>query len=1253
MNEALRLSKKAFTWGVVATTIAWSVGVAALPLSAAAAMPTTGALIKGSLPAVYYYSSNGKRYVFPDPKAYHSWYPDFSNVQTISDADLASISIGGNVLVRPGTNLIKIQSDPKTYAVEPGGVLRWVTSEAIAKTLWGDAWGTRVVDISDSLFPNYKSGSDITTAAYPAGSVVKSGTDYWYLDATSKRKITADGMTANWFRTEYVANATIDLSGLTTGTDITVNEPALTDVSQLATSGSVTPSGSGLTVAAASDNPAGVTVVSDSDSTNTVGQALIGALKLHFTAAADGAVTVTGLKLTRGGISADSDLQDVYLFDGDGFGTLLAKAGAISSGKVSFSDSSGLFTVPAGGSKDIFVRYDLAKDLSAGNLSAGKTISFSLAAADVTTSGTGTMVSGSATGATFTVASVSDLGYIGAQSINPSAAITVDPQSNYELWRFKLVAHDENMLVKMIRVKNVGSISTGDIQNFKLYDGGTQIGTTIASLDADNNLVFDFSGMTGGGLAISSGQTKQLSLRGDIVGGTNRTFRFTIREATDIVAYDTSYNVYSRPLKDDSTGWALVEPNSSGTGVDTTISTGTLTIQRASDSPSTNVPDGATNVLLAKFTFTAAGEDVKVDSLPVYCSSNDSALVLKNWKTVFDGSQVGTTDTTQTCDGVSANANTFTFGNSFVVPAGTTKNLEVYGDLTDSTVAAGDTLSVSLASGSANAEGKVSLTSISTSSSSGNLVTVKGGAVVTTEDTAFTDRTVTNPTGVLGATGVTIGQFVVTGGGEDSDINQIVLKDDVSGSNMSGTFQNLKLWVANGSGGWTQVGQTFGSLTNTNGTTYTFSPSSTIRVLAGGTQVFRITADIKTGGTVITNDGVVYPSSVSATGVTTGTDTSDTNGTNAELQNVYIVTNGNLAVFPDSGTPVRATQVLGTTGQELARFDLKANQNEDINVTKVVISDIMTGGGAAAATGTLKNLKLVDAVTGVQYGGVVASLSSDATHSTSSPIATFDNISNLTVPKNGVTSVKVVADLTNYTDGGVSSSSHRLAIRPSFVDGITDTGTTALSYLSIAATGKDSGFSISGDSLDFNANSTNSNTDTFVLGNYMDVFRTKITIAKSADVSGGLSTGSSAQTVAKFVVTNSANVDSQAANLALMNLDIGTTISNTHTAASTDVSLYVDSDSSGNLIASSNGCASVSTICNYSSTGWTDAQVTNTDIAAGGSRSYIVKMYTSDAASQKNLTVGLANGDILWSDGVTTGISIVDSLPVAGVTFSY
>mgnify|MGYP001566131504 CR=1 FL=1 len=133
-----------------------------LPVRAHAA-PSVG-LVKASGPAVYYYAENGKRYVFPNDKIYFTWYSDFSTVQTISDAELAALPLGGNVTYRPGVKLVKIQTDPKVYAVDAKGTLRWITSEAVAASLYASNWSRQVDDLSDAYFVNYKTGAPIDRA---------------------------------------------------------------------------------------------------------------------------------------------------------------------------------------------------------------------------------------------------------------------------------------------------------------------------------------------------------------------------------------------------------------------------------------------------------------------------------------------------------------------------------------------------------------------------------------------------------------------------------------------------------------------------------------------------------------------------------------------------------------------------------------------------------------------------------------------------------------------------------------------------------------------------------------------------------------------------------------------------------------------------------------------------------------------------------------------------------------------------------
>lgn len=141
----------------------------ALPLAMllAAASPVhaanDGDLVKASGPAVYYLAE-GKRFVFPNERVYFSWYADFSQVRQISDAELASYALGGNVTYKPGGRLIKLQTDPKVYAVARGGKLRWIATEEAARDLYGSAWNRQIDDVSDAYFVDYRIEEPIASA---------------------------------------------------------------------------------------------------------------------------------------------------------------------------------------------------------------------------------------------------------------------------------------------------------------------------------------------------------------------------------------------------------------------------------------------------------------------------------------------------------------------------------------------------------------------------------------------------------------------------------------------------------------------------------------------------------------------------------------------------------------------------------------------------------------------------------------------------------------------------------------------------------------------------------------------------------------------------------------------------------------------------------------------------------------------------------------------------------------------------------
>lgn len=157
---SIRFSAALTTLGFVASM--------ALPLASHAMMTSafnSGDLIKGSGSTVYYFGANGRRFVFPNEKTYFTWYTDFSRITQIPDNQLATIPLGGNVTYRPGRKMIKVTTDPKTYVVDQGGVLRHITSEQLAETLFGLSWKNQIDDVPDAFFVNYRSGTAIQTAS--------------------------------------------------------------------------------------------------------------------------------------------------------------------------------------------------------------------------------------------------------------------------------------------------------------------------------------------------------------------------------------------------------------------------------------------------------------------------------------------------------------------------------------------------------------------------------------------------------------------------------------------------------------------------------------------------------------------------------------------------------------------------------------------------------------------------------------------------------------------------------------------------------------------------------------------------------------------------------------------------------------------------------------------------------------------------------------------------------------------------------
>lgn len=1128
MSDVIKHSKKFLSVALTITTIVWSVGLSVLaPMSAGA---VAGDLVKEvGDNTVYLVDANGVTiHPFPHANVYTSWgFPqDFSTVLT---TNLSGFTVGNDVEFRDGS-LVRALEAPAVYVVS-NKQLRPVLSAAVYETL-GYSYDN-ITWLPQSFLDKYGSLGDMisSTTVHPSGTLVKyanSSTIYLIVGSTRRAFASTSVLNANG----YGATPVITIPSSETypdGSQIVVKETASIVPTGVGTAPTdTTPPGqvgTSLSVSLASDSPVAASIIDDSTSTTSGAQAFVPFVKVGLTAGSDGAVKVTTIKFERSGISSDADLSALYLYEGDTLGTLLAESQSFSSGMVTFTNSSGLITVPAGQTKYVTMRADLANDTGS-----GKTINFKLTSASgVTTDGASVSGSFPVQGSTMSVATAANLGYITVANVSPTGATTVNPgTTDHEAWRFSLVASDQDMEVRWLKIDMTGSAGNTDLSNWRLQVAGVDIAPAVPQMTTSDEIVFNFATP----YVIESGQTKNVSLIVNVDSGSTRTIHFQIQDMYNLVAYDKEYNVFTKTNQTDT--WTVIESHTSTTS--TTINSGSLTVGKSSDSPTGNIAAGATSILMAKFDFTAAGEDIRINSLKV---TTPSAIAgLDNVKVFFNGSQVGSTSDS---DATNDDAD-FSFGTSVVVPAGTTKVIAVYADVKNAAgtnlTAGTDTVAITLAAGSANARALSSSTSISTTAVTANTLSVASGSLLVAENLSVTDATSGNPSGVAGQANVLIGSFVVTAGaGEGVTITQFTMTDDVAaatGSSLADTFQNLRLasgGSADMNGNYAAgaaIGITAGTLTDTADTTYNFNPSPSIKLNKSQQMVINVYADLKNSATqtqldtvngdnAATTGGVIYPSTISATGNDT---TASANGTMAAgLQNVYIAAVGALTPTVDAGTPEATTLIMGATDQQLAKFKLEASNSEDISVTKLVFSIAATpadttavAGNGTSTIGFVKNFDLL--ANGVLVGTISSAATTDS--SGNAPETTGYNglleynltSAPFTVARGTSVVLTVRGDVITSTQGAASNAQYKIILDGDYSD-------AASTQSPIEARGLASGTSLTGTTILAAATNLDT-TKTHVIR------KSKPTIATSG---AGTTLSNATMTVYKFTVTADAAGD--------------------------------------------------------------------------------------------------------------------------------
>lgn len=702
-------------------------------------------------------------------------------------------------------------------------------------------------------------------------------------------------------------------------------------------------------------------------------------LKLNFTSGAT-PTTVTGLTLTRSGLSQDSDLDNVYLYDG---GVRLATNLGFNNGKINFSNAAGLFTVPANSTKTISVSVDVTSAATAGRM-----IVLGLASVNDITGG---VFSGAfpLNGNNFTTASVTNLAKLNLSGFSSSTVTVNAGQTNYLVGQFTIQASNNPAKVTSLRLTNVGSVSPNYLQNVRVMQGTTQLGATVSALDNSNVLFVDLSSAP---LMLTSGQSVVISLYADIMGGVNRTFQFSIQQSSDVTGVDTMYGV-----------GIGADANSATTALDgfpvqfysATINQGGVVASKNAATPTTNAVAGNTNQVFAKFDILASGDSIRFNQMDFTITGGNT---ITNFRVVDDqGVQIGTTGASVTT-AYSAGSGSL----NYIIPANVTRTITVYGDLGST---ASSTVQVTLA-GTTSAQSYTTLSSTAVSAVGANVLTVLAS---NTNLTAALNYSLGSPVNAsAGNSNQLVASFALTAGQVNAiNLTGVTLTTTAS-TTVVGQIRNLRVKIGN-----VQIGSVQPTVAAS--TASTFNSSAPIAIAANATVNVDVYADLASSVAVGTST-VVTLTSVNAS---TAAGNSVTASASPVGQVVSFNNGGTLTGTVSSATSAASYLGMGQNGVTVAKYQFTASNAGSATLTQLVVKDSAssaTSTTAATDVSTFINYRLVDD-SQVQLG--TASESAGG-------IITF-NLTGVTVAASAYKSVNLVADVNTYPYAS-SSGVHAYAL---------------------------------------------------------------------------------------------------------------------------------------------------------------------------------------------------------------------------------
>jgi len=683
--------------------------------------------------------------------------------------------------------------------------------------------------------------------------------------------------------------------------------------------------------------------------------------------------TINGVTVERTGLAVDGNFAGVVLLDGDGAQLGIAKT--LNSNHQ--ATIGGTFTIPVGQSRTYTVAGNMA---AVGTVKAGEVASFAVVAIN-----TGATVSGSLpiTGAAHTINATLATGTVTAQRgpLDPNGAQTKEVgTTGYTFSSVKITAgSQEKVRLNSIRWNQASSSADSDLANLVTIVDGTSYPATVSS---DGKY---YTSKFGSGIVMDKGNSVEVSIKGDIVSGSGRTIAFNIEKKTDV---NLTGELYGYGITPPTTGTGITSGNIWYAASTVTVSTGSLSVTKATSVGAQNVAINLSDQVLGGFDVEVKGEDISVAS--IVFNVNASAVAVNG----SDLTNVSLVDANGTVvagpvDGVAAN--TVTFSDTIIFPIGkntyTLKGKLSTDFSSDETVSASTTPSTDWTTVTGQVTGKT----ITPSSSvvTGNTMTVKGAVV-----TISVANTPAAQTVVAGAQSFVFANYKLdaTASGEDIKFSSIPLEYNIG----NGTATNVSGCALYDGSTATQTGtNTVDPSAAGSSTTFTFDGVG-FTVPKGTVKTLSLKCNIAAGATGNYEWGYDSGSSPSATGLVSGQSATITEN-DSEGQLMTLATGGTLTVSKDTSSPSYALASAGTSNVVLGVLKFEAT-NEQVNLERVAL--VMTG-TASSSPSDVTRVTLWDGSTQVGEAEFVGS----------SIVATSTLTSSFAIPKDGTKLMTIKGDL--------------------------------------------------------------------------------------------------------------------------------------------------------------------------------------------------------------------------------------------------